>query len=268
MTVREELASGRLDQAIEAAYADVRARPLDHDARGLLLDLLCFTSQWDRAFKQIDVIEAGGADPRVGVYRGLIEAERARQRFFAVGERMPGWLVAPPAWMADHLAGCDLLRRGEPESARVLLKQAEAALPDLEVRLGDVRFDGFRNLDDRLGPILEIMTPSGYTWIPWEDIEFLDVSAPVVPRDLLWVPARLASCHGPLARVFVPALYPGTSLESDGTLRLGRETRWRDLGAGLAQGLGLQTFLAGEESRTIMELNNMRFKQKHVPESK
>lgn len=267
MTVREELASGRLDQAIEAAYADVRARPLDFDGRGLLLDLLCLSSQWDRAFKQIDVLEAAGADPRVGVYRVLIAAEQARHQFFAVGDPPPGWLVAPPAWMADHRAGCDLLRRGEPESARVLLKQAEAAQPDLSVRIGDARFEGFRNLDDVLGPVLEIMTPSGYTWIPWEDVEFLDVSAPVVPRDLPWAPARLASSHGPLGRVFVPALYPGTSLESDGMLRLGRETTWRDLGAGLARGLGLQTYLAGEESRTIVELNNMRFMNKHVPES-
>jgi protein involved in temperature-dependent protein secretion len=57
----------------------------------------------------------------------------------------------------------------------------------------------------------------------------------------------------------VPTLYPATFLEADGMLHLGRKTCWHDLGSGLAQGVGLQTFLSGEESRTVFELVNARF---------
>ena len=58
---------------------------------------------------------------------------------------------------------------------------------------------------------------------------------------------------GPEGDVFLPALYPGTHEHADDAVKLGRATDWKDGDAGPVLGVGLRTFLAGDDPITLLE---------------
>jgi type VI secretion system protein ImpE len=93
-TARELFEAGKLNQAIEALGAELRDNPSDAQRRTFLFELLCFSGNWDRADKQLEILAgsdpSGTKDRRLGalLYRAAITAERTRQEMFR--EKAPG----------------------------------------------------------------------------------------------------------------------------------------------------------------------------------
>lgn len=261
MTAIESLQEGRLSEAIEQLSGELRTRPDDLHRRTTLFELLCFAGQWVRAERQLDVIghrEAGAMTALgVQVYRYLMAAEQARALLFARGER-PRFMLAPPAAVGRHLEALDRLREGRPAEARALLDSSDAPAAVRGTSRG-VAFEEFRDADDLLAPVLEVFTPGGYYWVPWEQVQFLRVPPPRNLRDLLWMPAQLASFDGQLGEVFLPALYPGSGAHADDLVRLGRKTEWLEPGEGIVRGAGLKLFLVGDDARSLPELDEVQF---------
>lgn len=262
MTAIELVEEGRLSQAIEQLSVELRAQPEDLHRRTVLFELLCFAGQWVRAERQLDFIahRSTGAMTVVGVqvYRNLMEAEKARARLYAEGVR-PRFMLAPPAIVGRHLEALDRLRDGRPVEARTLLDAADPSAPPLRGTSNGVEFEDFRDADDLLAPALEVFTATGYYWVPWEQVQFLRVPPPRTLRDLLWMPAQLASFDGQLGEVFLPALYPGSSTHTDDLVRLGRKTEWLEPGEGIVRGVGLKLFLTGDDVRSLPELGEVQF---------
>src|SRR5439155_20373635 len=121
--------------------------------------------------------------------------------------------------------------------------QAGSGSPPVRGVAGEVAFEGIRDADDLLAPVLEVFTATGYYWVPWVHIQYLEVPAPRTFRDLLWSPAKLATFDGQVGEVFLPSLYPFTSGHPDPQVRLGRKTDWVDLGPDLVRGVGRKLFL-------------------------
>jgi type VI secretion system protein ImpE len=140
----------------------------------------------------------------------------------------------------------------------LLDRAAGRGTPDPGSR-GGTAFDDFRDADDLLAPVLEVFTATGYFWVPWEHIQFLEVPAPRTLRDLLWTPANLSTFDGQLGEVTLPGLYPGTSSSADEAIRLGRKTEWIERDGGPVRGLGRKLFLVGDEARTLLELGEVKF---------
>jgi type VI secretion system protein ImpE len=92
-----------------------------------------------------------------------------------------------------------------------------------------------------------------------ERVESIEFHAPQRPWDLLWRRAHMVVSDGPDGEVFLPAIYPATRHRRDDQLRLGRGTDWQGNEGEPVRGVGLRMFLAGEQDRTIMELNEVRF---------
>src|ERR1035441_5468056 len=88
-TPRELYQAGRLQAAIQALTAEVKANPADGPKRIFLFELLSFAGEWDRAEKQIDVLGQAGPNEAlaVQVYQANIEAEHTRERLFSEGLR-------------------------------------------------------------------------------------------------------------------------------------------------------------------------------------
>ena len=81
MTAEELFREGRLADAIAAQTAEVKARPLDSDARFFLFLLLCFSGEIERAEMQLEAAVLQNEELQAGalVYRAMLGSEpRAR----------------------------------------------------------------------------------------------------------------------------------------------------------------------------------------------
>lgn len=262
MKAKALLDQGDLPGAIGALTEELRSHPTDQRLRIFLFELLCYAGEFDRAERQLDVLrrQAQGIDAENGVtlYHDLIEAERARARLFEQGHA-PRFLLDPGEPVALHLEALEAARRGDPAAATERLAQAANLARPAPGRIADLQFDSIRDADDILAPVLEMFTGSAYYWVPWEHVQYLEIPKPKTLRDLLWAPARVATFDGQVGEVFLPNLYPGTAAHPDSLVRLGRSTEWSGDDTGIVRGAGQKLFLVGDDARTLLELDQVRF---------
>jgi type VI secretion system protein ImpE len=111
----------------------------------------------------------------------------------------------------------------------------------------------FRDLDDQLSCILEVLTSLGaYYWIPISQVESIEFHEPTRSRDLIWRRTHLSVRDGPDGEVYLPVLYPGAAAEPDDLIRLGRQTDWRGGDAAPVRGVGQRTFLVGDTESDLL----------------
>lgn len=253
--------SCRLKEAISAALDEVRNNPTDVGRRLFLSELLCFSGDLQRADNQLDSIGTGDAQimPWVLTFRQLIRAEQHRREVFTHG-RPPEFLSRPEGSVKRLLEAATYAREGAIQDAARLLEEAEQSRPRPKGTCDGASFADFRDLDDRVSCILEVLTTQGnYYWIPIDRIESIEFHKPVRSRDLLWRRTHLIVRDGPDGEVYVPVLYPGAWEESEDDLRLGRRTDWRGTDRTPVQGVGQRTFLVGDDARAILELSTVTF---------
>lgn len=65
--------------------------------------------------------------------------------------------------------------------------------------------------------------------------------------------------NGPDGDVYLPVVYASDDPALPDTLRLGRETDWRQQDAGPVRGVGQREFLVGEQAHGILELTELSF---------
>lgn len=259
-TSRELYQAGQLQAAIQAVTAEVKAKPGDAPTRIFLFELLCFAGEWDRAEKQIEVLGQAGPNEAlaVQVYLANIRAERVRERLFSEGLH-PHFLNEPPAYVDLHLEAINRIREADFAEARAVLDRAEEARPALPGTRNGQPFADFRDCDDVVGPVLELIVKDKYAWLPFEQIRRMEIAPPAKLRDLVWARAKVEALDGTVGDVFVPALYEGTRRSADDRLRLGRMTAWVPLAEDLSRGAGLKTFQVDEDDVALFEARQIEF---------
>src|SRR5262249_36182544 len=150
-----------------------------------------------------------------------LDAEGLRRRLFRDGVP-PEFFGETPEHVRHRLEAVNRLREGRAAEAADLLAKANAEAPSVSGRLNGKAFDGLRDLDDLFGTVLEVMAQGRYYWVPLEQVEAVAAKPPQVPRDLLWLPARLDLRDGATGEVFLPALYPGSHEHADAKVKLGQ----------------------------------------------
>src|SRR5947209_10986486 len=168
MNAHELYRDGRLQDAVTAALDDVRKHPADAAKRTFLAELLCFAGDLERADRQLDVLAAPDKPEMMGalLFRQLIRAETARREFFAQG-RVPDLLAEPGDAVRLALQASIAAREGNAAEAARLLTEAEAARPRPKGTCDGKPFEDFRDLDDLLAPVFEVLTSNGkYYWVP------------------------------------------------------------------------------------------------------
>lgn len=260
MKAKELFDAGDLSAAIAQLNDEVRSHPTDTRQRTFLFELLCFTGDYQRAARQLDAIGHQSATAEIGVqvYTNVLTAEASRQQLYTQG-LSPHFLFPPPPYTHQHLEAINRLRENRPAEAKALLEHAEAIRPRVPGRLAGQPFEDMRDVDDVLAPFLEVIVHNQYVWLPFEQIAELTIQTPSHLRDLLWIPATVEAHPGPVGPVFLPVLYPGTSSHDDDQIKLGRATDWRDLGEGLAQGLGQHLYLLDDSDRALLEIRDIIF---------
>jgi type VI secretion system protein ImpE len=261
VSASELFRAGNLKEAVATALEEVRSHPTDSGRRLFLSELLCFAGDLERADNQLDALGHGDPQimPWVVTFRQLIRAEQARRDFFAQG-RLPEFLAPPEGAVKLLLEASIRVREGAFQEAALLLDQAEELRPRVSGTSDSSSFVDFRDLDDQTSCVLEVLTTNGtYYWIPISHVESIEFHQPERSRDLFWRRTHLVVRDGPDGEVYLPVLYPGAAEESDDSLRLGRQTDWREGEAAPVRGVGQRTFLVGEEARPILELKTITF---------
>jgi len=225
---QELFRAGRLNEAVEALSAEVRDDPTDAQRRTFLFELLCFSGQWDRAEKQLDVLSQRGHDAAMGtlLYRSALHAERVRQDMFTAGRFPSG--PAPRA---------------------------------VSGTLNGAPFQSLIDGDPRIGARLEIFAAGQYTWIPLEQIASVRMQAPQRLRDLLWAPAAVRTAPDfrgiELGEVLVPVLAPLSWMHNDDAVRLGRVTAYDPLPEEREAPVGQKMLLVDDQEFPILELREL-----------
>jgi len=264
MNAQEFYQAGQLDNAIEAATAAVKKKPMDSGARGFLTELLIINREWERADKQLDFI--GHQDPNamaaVALWRQLIRAGQARDQFFSDG-RVPEVLEIPNDLVQMYLKAAVNIRENNIAEANNTLAEAENARPKLKGTLDGQTFSDFRDLDDSAPGVLEVFTSTGkYYWIPMSRIVSLSFYEAESPLDLIMRRAHLQiNDEGPDGEVYIPAIYQTFQEEDRSNLLLGRATDWVGEENQPVFGVGQRMFLVDDEAKTIMELGDIEIAQ-------
>lgn len=261
MDAAEHYRAGHLQEAIAAATAQIKAKPQDLAARGLLCELLCFAGDFERADKQLDAL--GQLDPQallaVSEFRHLARAEQARQQFYFEG-RVPDFLEPPSPELQLRLAAAVQLRAGDVAAAAGLLEEAERQRPKLGGTCDGRRFADLRDCDDLTASIFEVLTSQGkYYWMPMERVERIEIRPFERPRDLLWRSAHVVLRDGAHGEMFLPTIYAGTAASGTEQAVLGRMTDWQGGDSSPLRGIGQRMLLVDDEDRPLLEIGELEF---------
>ena len=250
---------GQLGPAIEELTREVKGNPSNIGLRIFLFELLCFAGDWNRAERQLDVIGHQNAQAKLGVevYRNNIKAERDRRKLFDEGVA-PHFLSEPPAYIDALLSAIEQLQAGNSDEAQKLLERVEAERPRLSGKANDSAFEDFRDCDDLTGPVLELLLHDKYTWLPFEQINSIEIVAPRNLRDLLWTSVRIEAADGTVAEGFLPTLYVGSSDCPNDDVKLGRRTEWNEKNLAV----GSRLFLVDDEEKQIFETSTIEFSRR------
>jgi len=229
MKARALLDEGRLSEAIESLGVELRSNPGDAQRRAFLFELLCFSGEYDRAEKHLDVLAAAGQKAAMGslLYKSALHAERIRQQMFANGD----------------------------------FPHSSETLPPVTGTFNGRPFKTLTDADPRIGPRLELFAAGQYTWLPLASIATVRMGAPQKLRDLLWAPAKILTAEGfkgqDLGEVLLPVLAPRSGDSDDPAVRLGRATEWVRWEDGTEAPLGQKLFLVDGEEVPILELREL-----------
>jgi type VI secretion system protein ImpE len=229
MNAEQLYRAGKLKDAISALGLELRNDPTNAKARTFLFELLCFAGEYDRADKQLSMLEeSGNKDNLIGtlLYRGALNAERTRQSMFE-DKTFP------------------------PQSAEAPVRG----------RLNGKEFSSISDADERIGAKLEVFAAGDYLWISFRDIAALTIAPPARLRDLLWAPAGLKT--GPsfrsrdLGEVLLPALSPLSWQHPEGDVQLGRVTEWCESEDGQVAPYGQKVLLVDGEEMPLLEVRDL-----------
>ena len=232
MNAQELFKAGKLSEAISALNETLRNDPSNQKQRTFLFELLCFSGDYDRAEKQLNILEQEGSkDSFLGtlLYKAALNAEKTRQEMFE-----------KKTYPKQVVNGATTAVRG---------------------KLNGKEFQTLSDSDPRIGEKLEVFAAGDYMWISYQDIAAFRVEAPKRLRDLIWAPAKLAT--GPtfksrdLGEILLPAIAPGSWQHPDDEVKLGRVSEWCEDESGEVAPFGQKTLLVDGEEVPFLEIREL-----------
>ncbi|MEO6588116.1 MAG: type VI secretion system accessory protein TagJ [Pyrinomonadaceae bacterium] len=257
---KTQLDTGNLSGAVEAALQTVKNNPTDAAARTFLFELSCFSGDWERAERQLDVIGHQSANAMIGsqIYRQNFYAERERIELFSKGKR-PEFVMPAPDYVEELYAANNLVREGKNSEARELLDKIEEERPAFACKLNGVEKEDFRDYNDLTMCVFEAIIKEAYVWLPIEQIIKIEFFEKKTLRDVFWQQAKVEVKNGLIAEIFLPSLYVNSWKSDDDAVRLGRANNWIDAGDDLYIGEGLRMFFSNGEAVPILDINEIEF---------
>src|SRR5688572_3566966 len=257
-----ELDKGNLTSAIEAALRLVKTNPTNATARTFLFELCCFSGDWERAEKQLDVIGHQDANTMIGslIYKQNFAAERNRMKLFSDGLK-PEFLGPEPPHLTGLFDAINRIREGNGAEARAAIDRVEEERPAYSCEVNGEGFSDFRDYNDLTMCVFEVFFKDSYVWLPFETVASIDFFKPKTLRELYWIQAEVELVNGLKGEMFFPALYSGTWKSENDLVRLGRMTDWRDVGDEVFVGEGTKMFWMDGRDKSLLNINSIEFRQ-------
>jgi type VI secretion system protein ImpE len=257
-----QLDAGNLNAAIESALNLVKTHPTNQAARTFLFELSCFSGDWERAEKQLDVIGHQDAKAMIGalIYKQNFMAERSRMKLYSDGLK-PEFLGPEPPHVAGLFDAINRIREGNPSEAREAIDRVEEDRPAYPCEINGEWFTDFRDYNDLTMCVFEAFFKDSYVWLPFESVASIEFFKPKTLRELYWIQAEVEMVNGLKGEMFFPALYSGSWKSENDQVRLGRMTDWRDVGDEVFIGEGTKMFWMDGRDKSILDLNSIKFRQ-------
>jgi len=238
----------------------VRANPADARLRIFLFQLLAVLGNWERALNQLNV--AAELDAKAlamaQMYREALQCESLRAEVFA-GNKSPVVFGQPEPWLALLIESLLVAARGNPEASASLREQAFDQAPASAGSLDGKPFEWIADADVRLGPVCEAIINGRYYWLPFANLQRLDIEEPTDLRDCVWMPAHFRFTNGGEAVGVIPTRYPGSESSVDGLIQLARKTDWLEASPGLFHGAGQRMLVTQEGEFALMDVRQILF---------
>jgi len=253
MTALQHFHEGQLTQALALQQSVVAERPLEAGERLLLAELHLFAGDFSSVRHHLDLLptERPGMDRYREAWHQLLTAESKRQRLAIEG--MPAFLIEPPESVTFRVQALEALRDGNSMGAMDYLDEADAATAWVAGHVDGREFDGVRDSDDLIGPMLELFVDDQYVWFPVQQVRRLRMGKIESPRDLYFVPGWLTARNGEEWPVHLPSLYVGSHQHGDDDLRVGHATDWFAEDDSPVRGIGLRILHFGEEELSLRD---------------
>src|ERR1017187_1889920 len=117
MTAKQLFEAGKVRDAEGALAARLREHPTDVESRTFLFELLCFSGQYDRAERHLNLLAQAGKEAEMGavLYYSALHAEKTRHELFRK-EEFPGVPAAasPPGKLNGRPFRSAKRRKWEP----------------------------------------------------------------------------------------------------------------------------------------------------------
>ena len=254
MSASAHLDAGQVWTAIERLNEEIDVHQGDTHLVIFLSELLCVSGQWDRAEEQLERVvgQSREANDDVLVFRNMVRAERHRRRVFS-GVSDPHFVTEPPAYVTLHLDALHKLERGGLDEVKALLDSADGQWCKRPGTMGARSFHSFRDADNLVAPVLELIVQDRYIWMPYEQIQRFEITSPRRLRDLLWVSIRVGGLGGTMLEAFVPVQY-AISCEHSTQQRIDHDPY---------AAVALRQFLIDGEKRAMLDSREVEFEVNH-----
>lgn len=248
------------EAALAALQGQVRANPADAKLRIFLFQLLSVLGNWERALNQLNVAAEldVSALAMAQMYREALRCEVLRAEVFA-GHKSPMIFGQPEQWLALLIESMLVAARGDLEASARLREQAFELAPATSGLIDDKPFDWIADADMRLGPVCEAVINGRYYWLPYANLDCIELDAPVDLRDVVWMPAHFRFVNGGETVGVIPTRYPGSEACADGAIRLARKTEWQEVSPGVFTGLGQRLLTTDGGDFALMDVRKIQF---------
>ncbi len=257
---KAKLDAGKLTEAVEEALDAVKSAPTDLKARIFLFELSCFSGDWERAERQLDVIGQQDMNAMIGsqIYKQNFEAERDRIDLFSKGQ-IPECLMQPPNYVEGLLAAVSHVKDGKLSEAKEVIDQVEESRPAFACKVDGAESSDFRDYNDLTSCVFEAIVKDSYTWLPFEQVEKVEFLETKSLRDNYWRQAEVELINGTTGEMFLPALYAESYKNESDEIRLGRATDWREMDEDIYIGEGVRLFQVESGYKPISEIKTIEF---------
>ncbi|ALQ09908.1 MULTISPECIES: type VI secretion system accessory protein TagJ [Pseudoalteromonas] len=240
---------GKLTDALSCCATELQDEPLNFDIRSIYAELLCINGELEKADKQLDFMVQKNPEFAVGAVnlRHLIRAQQSRVDFYQ-GNGIPKLFhdadELDTLFLKMHVA---LLENEVNEAAELALK-----MEALRATISQDDSTGIRDLDDTLGPYLEVLGTNGEFYLAnFNEIETLRVQPNESLLESIWLRVEITIKDGPSGTAHLPLVYANSNSDIE---KLGQVSDWEELKDEFIIGKGMKMLFVNDEAITIPNL--------------